>query len=363
MENSTLLSTQLLEQLIAQNKKLVDQITQLKCQLDLLTNLRIISGSSCQKIAESICLSLNKQLTPVKIERFANGEINVEINETIRGTDVFVIQTGANYETLSINDLLMELMLLLDTCKRSHAKSISVIMPMLPYARSDKKDNSRVPIGASLIINMLKLCADRIITIDLHSGQIQGFTSGPSDNLYAINLFCDYLKKNIFEGIDDINEQFILVSPDAGAEKRTRAYDSKLGLTSTILTKQRDYSQMNCVSRSILTGNTENVRGKTAIIPDDIIDTAGTMVKGVEELKKYGIKDAIIIATHGILSGPAIDRINSCNDIIKVIVTNSIDQTENQKRCSKLEVIDLSGLLSECIRRIQMGESLSVLFE
>lgn len=337
--------------------KLLSQIN--KSPMD---NIMLISGRSCKSLSESLSKSIGKPLTNVTLSTFANSEINVIIHETVRRKDVFVIQTGSSCEGRSINDHIMEAMLIMDTCKRSGANSISIIMPTFAYARSDKKDNSRVLIGGSLMIQMLHLKADRVIAVDIHAGQIQGFTDGPSDNLYCINMFCTYLKKHIFSESSNANDNFILISPDSGGEKRIKAYSKKLLLTSTILTKQRDYSKMNSVTESTLTGDPELVKGKIGIIIDDMIDTFGTMVEGIKELKKHGVENVIVIATHGVLSGSAIDRINGCEEILKVVVTNSICQVENQKRCSKLEVVDLGPFFADIIVRVMNGESLSEMF-
>ena len=349
------------EETVTISKEMYDKLMTLvsKSPLD---DVVLISGRSCLSLSQSIAISLNKQLANVTLSTFANTEINVIINETVRKKHVFIIQTGSPYGDRSINDHIMETMLLLDACHRSGAESISVVMATYAYARSDKKDNSRVPIGGSLIMNMMQLYADRVIALDLHAAQIQGFTTIPSDNLYAINIFCNYIKTEIFNGVENINSKFILVSPDAGSEKRTKAYSKKLNLTSTILTKQRNYSIMNSVAESTLTGDHELVRGKCAIILDDMIDTAGTMVEGIKELKKYGINGVIIMVSHGVLSGPAIDRINACEDILRVVVTNSICQEENKLRCPKLVVLDIGPLFADVIEKIMTGGSLSELF-
>lgn len=329
-----------------------------------LRDVVVISGRSCLHLSDSICSVLDKPLgnKAVSIIDFANTETNVKLLESVRGKDIFIVETGASFEGRSVNDHVMELILLEDACRRSSANSITVITPFFPYARADKKDH-RGPISSKKVMDMIMTDADRIVTVDLHAAQIQSFTSKPCDNLYCVNLFCNYLREQIFVGVENINDKFILISPDAGGEKRIKAYSEKLKLNSTTLTKQRDYSTVNAVMNSTLTGDPKLVNGKIAIVIDDMVDTMGTMIEGIKELKKYGVDKVIVIASHGVLSGPAIDRINACEDIMHVIVTNSISQVNNIPKCDKLVVLDLGPYLAEVIKRLMTGESLSELFD
>ncbi len=271
------------------------------------------------------------------------------------------MQTGARFEERSINDHLIELYLLIDGCYRSQANSINVIAPCFPYARSDKKDD-RGPISAKLVINQIfSAGARRLVSMDLHAGQEQGFTDQPFDNIYCINIIIPYLK-TLTDGNSD---KYILVSPDAGGVKRITKYAEKLHLDYVMLHKQRNYSLLNVVESSMLLGNPDilsKAKGKIAIVIDDMMDTCGTMAAGVQTLIDNGITRVILVATHGIFSGDAIVKLNECEAILEVIVTNTICQQYNLEQCSKLHVIDTSPLLSEVIRRILCDDSISELF-
>lgn len=329
-----------------------------------MDKVKLISGNSNKELAGRISDVLAVSLVKAIVEKFPNTEIRVEINEDIRGCDVFIIQTGGADEKNSINDYLMETLLLIDACKRSGARTVNAILATYPYARSDKKDKPRVPIGGKLVANLLEAAGcDRVISMDLHSGQIQGFTNLPFDNLYAINLHIDNLKQNLFKNMtnEEINEKYVLVSLDLGGAKRIREYSKRLSVRHALIDKQRDYSRPGNVVKSILVG--EDIKGKTAILVDDIIDSAGTLKSGLDDLVKHGCTKAICIFTHGIFSGPAFDRLKSCDIIEKVIVTNTLDQQVNISKYSLLEVVDTAPLLSEVIKRLTVGGSLSALFE
>ncbi len=330
--------------------------------------IKLISGRSHVELSKMIASNLNLQLTKCTLDDFANGEIKVEINEPVRNFDVYIIQTGLTDDTHSINDYIIELFSIINACKLSSAKSVSVILPCYPYARSDKKDGSRVPINAAMITNILEgLGVNRIISLDLHSGQIQGFARIPFDNLYGIKILANSLNETIFKNKDNykdsdqLNSEFILVSPDEGGSKRVEAYAKRLGMKFVTMHKQRDYSKKSTVVSSILIGE-QVLLNKTAIIIDDIIDTMGTMISASQELKNHGIKDVIIVATHGVFSEPAITRINECDSIKQIIVTNSINQTANLKKTQKLVVVDTSDLFADTIRRLVHGHSISELF-
>lgn len=340
---------------------------------NMLENIVVIGGRSTTTLTDSICSALKINKARVRFADFANTEISIKIQESVRGKDIFIIETGAPYENRSINDHVIETNFLLDCCKRSGAKSITLFLACFPYARGDKKEESRNPISASCMMIDMFSKADRIVTIDLHSSQIQGFTTKPTDNLYAIKIFCDYLRDSVFKDIvlngENINDHFVLVAPDCGAVKRIDHYSQKLSLNHAILTKSRDYKSENVVLTSTLL-NSQFVVGKTAIIIDDIADTMGTMLKAIDELIKFGTKDVIIIVTHGVLSNDpsgdkskdAVEKINNCPHIKNVIVTNSIPQDINILRCPKLTVLDIGPLFAKVIHNLMTGESISDLF-
>lgn len=360
--------------------------------------IMLIGGRSNPNLIKSMTEFSGTEFSRCELSTFGNGEINVKLLESVRGSYVYIIQTGATVEDrsevnklledpefmerfnkdpkkyvdeiikrnsiMTVNDNLVELLLLCSACKRCDAKYITLIIPCMPYARSDKKDHRGTIAARDCIDCFDDMGADRIITLDAHFGQIQGFISGkPFDNLYGINLLIDYMKKNIFVDCQDLNNNFVLVSPDAGGAKRVESYSKILKLNNVILHKRRDYSKMNTVLDSILIGKPEWVKDKICIIIDDIIDTAGTMCKSSELLMSYGAKHVILVATHGIFSKNAFENINGCDSIKKVVVTNSIGQEFNRQKCQKIDVVDIGPLLVEVIRRLLTGESLSALFE
>ena len=332
-----------------------------------LDNIRLISGNSHKKLAQNISKILNKPLVDCSIKDFSNTEIKVDINENIRNKHVFIIESGTyDYEeTKSINDYFMETLIIIDACRRSNPKSINLVLPCYPYARQDKKEDSREPITAKLIANLLTIAGiNRLLVIDLHSPQIQGFFDIPVDNLYSVNLVISHLKNTIFNNINhhDIQKKYLIVSPDAGATKRTLKFAKLLKLNTLIMHKQRDYSQLNCVEESIIIGDVNSLKKKTAIILDDMCDTGGTLIKACETLVKFGATNVIAIVTHGILSGQALERINNCKHLTKMIVSNTIPQDFNQKNCSKLSVFSVEELLAEAIQKLHSSGSMSDLF-
>jgi len=297
------------------------------------------------------------------INQFANTEINVKLEKSVRDNDVYIISSGCATESMSINDSLVELLMLISACSRSNASKITAVLPCFPYARADKKDH-RGTIGAKVVINMLQVAgATRIICMDLHAGQIQGMSDIPLDNLYGIGDICGHLSHDIFEKYGKQN--CLLVSPDAGSIKRTKAYANLLKINYVILEKQRNYEINNTVEKSVLIGDASLIPNKYCIMIDDMIDTAGTMLKGAAELMSYNAKGVILVATHGILSYPAIDRINGAEFISDVVVTNTIPQTVHKSKCPKLSVVDVSYTLATVIERLSKadGESISELFE
>lgn len=332
------------------------------------SSFSLLSGSNTS-LAAQISKSLNVPLIPRKITRFKNGEICVSIQESIRNQDVFVIQSKGHKQIL--NDMLMELLIIIDACRRSAAKSIYVILPCYPYARQDKKEESREPITAKLIANLLAVSGmTRLLVLDLHAAQIQGFFDLPVDNMYSIGLVRNHLETaspsccGLFNGLSktERSQQFVLVSPDAGATKRTLKFGKIFALPTIIMHKQRDYSQPNTIENISIIGDTSQYQGKTAIILDDMIDTGGTLVAAANSLTEHGIKNVVCIATHGILSPPALERINNCDSLTSVLVSDTIDQTENVKECSKLRVFCIAPLLSKAIHSIVSNSSLADLF-
>ena len=334
-----------------------------------LTNRpKLLSGSN-PHLANRISETLGVPLIPRKITRFKNGEICVSIQESVRNHDVFVIQSKS--PTQNLNDMLMELLIIIDACRRSAARSIYVVLPCYPYARQDKKEESREPITAKLVANLLAAAGmTRLLVMDLHAAQIQGFFDLPVDNMYSVKLVEEYLKQKpvsecgLFfnQSQSERKEKYVLVSPDAGATKRTLKFGKVFSLPTIIMHKQRDYSQPNTVQKISIIGDTSLYSNKTAIILDDMIDTAGTLVAAVEALVSQGFSDVVCIATHGILSALALERINKCHSLTGVLVSDSIDQTDHLAQCSKLHVFSIAPLLSQAIYSIFTNASLSFLF-
>lgn len=313
-----------------------------------MPNIKIFSGNSNPELASAIAHRLGLELSAVKLSKFSNKETSVEIGESVRGEDVYIVQSGSG----EVNDNLMELLIMINACKTASAVRVTAVIPCFPYARQDKKDKSRAPISAKLVANMLSVAgADHIITMDLHASQIQGFFDIPVDNLYAEPAILKWIKDNIPEW-----KESIIVSPDAGGAKRVTSIADRLNAGFALIHKER--KKANEVDSMVLVGD---VSGKVAILVDDIADTCGTMVFAARKLKEAGANRVYAIMTHGIFSGPAVDRVNT-SDIESVAVTNTVPQTENMKVCSKIQIIDVSIILAEAIRRTHNCESVSYLF-
>lgn len=327
---------------------------------------RIIVGPSNDSLGEDILKELGISKVECELGFFADKSPQVEIKENIRGTNVFIIQTGANDSKYSLNDYSEQLLAIIDTCKRSGTKSITAIIPYFPNARSDKRDAPRVPIMAKATTRKFENAGvDRIIMIDLHSGQIQGFADKPIDNLYAKPLFTSFLNDTFFKNmtVENINTNNIFVSPDAGGYKRVHAYSKTMKVNNITMHKERDYTVPNQVLKCILIGKNSDISGKRCFIFDDMIDTAGTLISGVNELVKSGAKEIIPIATHGVFSKEAIDRINNCPHIEQIIVTNTLPQDDNIKKCTrKIHIINVAPLLAYTIVSLTFGGSISKLF-
>ena len=332
-----------------------------------MDGIKIILGNSCKTLGNLITNEMN--ISPLKciLDKFSNGEIRVEIKESIRNKDIFIIQTGYSNENDDYNtsDYLVETLIIIDACRRSMAKSINVIMPYYPYSRQDKKDEARSPISAKLFANLLTSSGiNRLVVMDLHSSQIQGFFDIPVDNIYSIKLVIEYFNINIFSkmSIEEKEKKYIVVAPDAGSVKRTISFAKSMGLDTAILHKQRNYSKKNTVENSFMISNTD-IQNKTAIICDDMCDTAGTLIKGVEALVENGIKNVIVVITHGIFSGSAVERINNCKYITEIIVSNSISQKYNQQICKKIKIFHIEKLLCKIIEKLGSCDSISELFK
>ena len=309
--------------------------------------MKILSGTSNLNLSKDISKSLKLKLVNTNIKRFADGEIYIEINENIRGNSVFVIQSTSN----PANDNLMELLLIIDALKRSSAKNITAVIPYFGYARQDRKVVPRTSISAKVVANLLTNAgASRILTVDLHAGQIQGFFDMPVDNLFTTPLFARYIKKKLKK------KNLICVSPDVGGVQRTRGLATKIDADLAIIDKRRPAPGKSRVMNII-----GDVKGKTCIIVDDIIDSGGTIVNAVAALKKSGAEDVYVFTTHGVLSGDAVKKIQS-SKIKKLVITDSIDNSKKIKNHGKIEVLSISNLMAEAIKRISNSTSVSDLF-
>ncbi len=308
--------------------------------------IKIFSGNSNQELAKEICGRLNSRPGDATVGRFSDGEINVRINDNVRGMDVFVIQSTAN----PVNRHLMELLVMIDALKRASATRITAVLPYYGYARQDRKAQPRVPITAKLVADLITTAgANRVLTVDLHAGQIQGFFNIPVDNLFAAPVLLDYVKAKSFSNL-------AVVSPDAGGVERARAFAKRVGASLAIIDKRRDKPNVAQVMNII-----GDVKGHDCLLLDDMIDTAGTITEGVSALKANGAGMIFAACTHAVLSGPAIARINE-SALDEVIVTNTIAMDAKQQQCKKLIVLSVAPLLAEAINRIHEETSLSSLF-
>jgi len=309
--------------------------------------MKILSGTSNNKLSKEISKLLKLKLVNTNIKRFSDGEIYIEINENIRGNSVFVIQSTSN----PANDNLMELLLVIDALKRSSAKNITAVIPYFGYARQDRKVAPRTSISAKVVANLITNAgASRVVTVDLHAGQIQGFFDMPVDNLFTTPLFSKYIKKKFN------NKKLICVSPDVGGVQRTRGLATRIKAELAIIDKRRPKPGQSQVMNII-----GDVKGKTCIIVDDIIDSGGTIVNAVEALKKAGAVEVYVFITHAVLSGDAVKKIKN-SKIKKLIITDTIDNSQKIKNNKKIEVISISSLMSEAIKRIANSNSVSDLF-
>ena len=311
-----------------------------------MEGISIFSGNSNPDLASRICEYLNLSLGSAQVKTFSDGEIQIEIDENVRSKDVFVIQSTC----APVNDHLVELLLMIDALKRSSAKRITAVVPYFGYARQDKKVAPRVPISAKLVANMLAVAgANRVITMDLHAGQIQGFFDIPVDNIFAAPLLIEHIRQNF-------NGNLVIVSPDAGGVERARAFAKRLDAELAIIDKRR--SAPNQAKAMAVIGE---VQDKTVVILDDMADTAGTLTEAAHALKENGAKEIHACCAHAVLSGPAIERI-SASDMKSVVVTDTIPLRENAIACGKIIVISISELVGEAIIRSYRGDSVTSLF-
>ncbi len=309
-------------------------------------NIKVITGNANREFARKVAEELDLEMAPCEVTHFSDGEINVNINETVRGTDVYIIQPTCT----PVNDNIMETLILIDAVKRASAGRINAVIPYYGYARQDRKTKAREPITAKLIANLLTTAgADRVITMDLHAGQIQGYFDIPVDHLTAIPRLAEY-----FKGI--VGEDTVVVSPDLGGVTRARSFANLLDLPIAMIEKRRPKANVAEVMNII-----GDVVDKNVILVDDIIDTAGTIVNAASVLKKLGAKKIYGCATHGVLSGPAVDRICD-SELEKFIITDTIPLHENC-RVDKIDVVSVAPLFAEAIRRINGNKSISIIFD
>ncbi len=312
----------------------------------MLERMRIFSGNSNLPLAQDICKNLGVPLGKANVTTFSDGETQVEINENVRGMDVFIIQSTCS----PVNVMCMELLIMIDAMKRASADRITAVIPYYGYARQDRKVAPRAPISAKLVADLITTAgAHRVLSMDLHAGQIQGFFNIPVDNLFATSVLIDYMKKNY------LNDT-VVVSPDTGGVERARAFGKRLGAALAIIDKRREGSNESQVMNII-----GNVKDKKVIILDDMIDTAGTVVQAANALKDAGAIEVSVCCTHPVLSGPALDRLEA-SPLKEVVVTDTIPLADRAKNFSKIKVLSVASLLSEAVRRIYYNDSVHSLF-
>ncbi|GCF00456.1 ribose phosphate diphosphokinase subunit prs3 [Zygosaccharomyces mellis] len=312
-------------------------------------SIKLLAPDVHRSLAELVAKRLGLRLTDADLKRDPTGEVSFSIGESVRDQDIYIImQIGSGV----VNDRVLELLIMINACKTASARRITAVIPNFPYARQDRKDKSRAPITAKLMADMLTTAGcDHVITMDLHASQIQGFFDIPVDNLYAEPSVVRYIKENVNW------KEAAIISPDAGGAKRAATLADRLDLNFALIHKER--ARANEVSRMVLVGDVTN---KICIIVDDMADTCGTLGKAAEVLLDHGAKSVIAIVTHGVLSGKAIENINN-SKLDKVVCTNTVPFEEKMKSCSKLDVVDVSSVLAESIRRLHNGESISYLFK
>ncbi len=312
-----------------------------------MNTMKIFSGNASRPLSQGICQHLGVTQGEAVVSAFSDGEIRVQIQEHVRGRDVFLI----NSTSPPVNQHLMELLILIDAARRASAGRITAVIPYFGYARQDRKDKARVPITAKLVANLITAAgADRVLTVDLHCGQIQGFFDIPVDHLAADIVFCDTLKR------EGLQENLVVVSPDMGSVGRAREFASRLGAPIAIVDKRRPRENVSEVMNVI-----GNVEGKNALLLDDMIDTGGTLVKAAKAIKDFGALSVRACATHTVFSGPALDYIE--NSVLEeLLVCDSVPLTPRAAANPAIRVLSLAPLIGEAIRRIHQDESVSSLF-
>ncbi len=309
-------------------------------------DIRLFTGNANRPLAEEIAAYLGFPLSKSMVKRFSDGEVWVEIDENVRMKDAYIIQPTCS----PANENLMELLIMIDALKRASIDTITAVLPYYGYARQDRKVQPRTPITSKLVADLLTAAgASRVVAIDLHAGQIQGFFDIPFDHLYALTIFMNYFKKNPLADP-------LIVSPDVGGAERARAYAKRMGTSLALIDKRRPQPNVSEVMHVI-----GDVEGKNAILVDDIVDTGGTLVSAAEALLDRGAKSVIACCTHAVLSGPALERIES-SKLERVVITNTIPLSPEAKKCKKIYQISVAPLLGEAIARIAGGDSVSSLF-
>ena len=313
--------------------------------------IKVFTGNSNPELAERICAELFRNLGNANVTQFADGECSVSVFEPVRGKDVFIVQSTCNH----VNDNLMELLIMIDAMRRASAGRVTAVIPYFGYARQDRKAKSRDPISAKLVANLITAAgADRVLTMDLHAAQIQGFFDIPVDNLQGSHLFVKHYVNKFGKG----NEDVMVVSPDVGSTARARAFSMKLGLNMAIVDKRRERANQSEVMNII-----GDVSGKTCILLDDIVDTAGSLCGAAKAIKERGGAKAVYAcATHGVLSGPALDRINS-SCIEELLLLDTIPYPAGRPKCAKIQYLSTASVFAEAIRRIYEEVSISNLFD
>ena len=314
-----------------------------------MSDMAIFAGNANPGLAKKICAGLNVPLTDVLVGRFSEGEIRVQIKENIRGKDIFIVQPTCP----PVNESLMELLILIDAARRASADRITAVLPYYGYARQDRKDQPRVPITAKLVANLIVAAgANRVLTMDLHASQIQGFFDIPVDHLYGINAICDYFISRSFT-----KKNLVVASSDLGGIKMARAYSKKLGAGLVVVDKRRASPEKTEVMHIL-----GSVKGKIAILVDDMVATAGSLIEAAEGFEKKGVTAIYAAVSHGVLSGAALERIKKCSILKELVITDSIPLRDPAKH-PKIKVVSIAPLLAEAIMRIHNAESVSCLFD
>jgi ribose-phosphate pyrophosphokinase len=313
----------------------------------LFTDFKVFSGTANPVLTAGICQALESSVGEAMIKRFADGETHLQIQENVRGADVFVVQPTCT----PVDQHLMELLLMIDAFKRASAERITAVLPYYGYARQDRKDRPRMPISAKLVASLLERAgASRVLAVDLHAAQIQGFFDIPVDHLFSAPVMVEYFENRFPRG------ELIIVSPDAGGVERARSFAKRLNAPLAIIDKRRTDANVAEVMNII-----GEVNGKHCLMVDDLVDTAGTLVKGVEALLGQGAKSVRACATHAVLSGPAVERIGS-SDLLELVVTDTIPLSYAAAECKKIKVLSVASLLARAIQSIHEGGSISTLF-